>query len=181
MEKAQPEPPRKKFVLKSEIVVALSAIFVSVATLFVYIYQARIMQGQQHAAVWPHLEWRYSIRNDDGFVLTVINKGVGPAIVKSSKMSCDGQEVKDSRELLAKFIKTDSVNFYYSSVDNMVIAPNEKLEVFHLYVKDDKEYANYQKAMEHFYSKLSYEICFCSIYNDCWLYKGKGQEMVECK
>jgi hypothetical protein len=185
MENSEPEltPPtsKKGFVLKSEMIVALSAVFVSVATLFVYIYQAKIMQGQQHAAVWPHLEWRYGFRSDDGFTLTVVNKGVGPAIVKSSKMTYDGLEVKDSRELLSKFVNLDSVGFFYSSVNNMVIAPNEKIEVVHLYVKDNKEYQKLQMEMEDFYSKLTYEICFCSIYNDCWLYKGKGQEMEECK
>jgi hypothetical protein len=181
MEDDQPEVPKKKFVLKSEMIVALSAVFVSVATLFVYIYQARIMQGQQHAAVWPHLEWRYGYRSDDGFVLTVVNKGVGPAIVKSSEMTYDGNRVSDARELLSKSLNMDSVSFFYSSVDNMVIAPNEKVEVFHVYVRDSQEYLKYQLALEHFYSKFSYEMCFCSIYNDCWLYKGKGQEMVGCK
>jgi hypothetical protein len=181
MENNEPEARKKKFVLKSEMIVALSAVFVSVATLFVYIYQARIMQGQQHAAVWPHLEWRYGYRSDDGFVLTVMNKGVGPAIVKSSKMTYEGDTVSDARELLRKFINLDSAGYFYSSVNNMVLAPNEKVEVFHVYVRNNQEYQKLQVELEHLYSKFSYEICFCSIYNDCWLYKGKGQKIEECK
>ena len=177
---AEQPAPKKEFTLKYEMIVALSAVFVSVATLFVYIYQAKIMQGQQHASVWPHLEWRYSIRSDEGFVLTVVNKGVGPAIVKSSTMSWDGQEVKNGYELLSKFVNMDSVGFYYSSVNDMVIAPNEKVEVLHVYVRDNPEYQRLQKALENLYPKLSFDICFCSIYDDCWLYR-KGGKIVECK
>jgi hypothetical protein len=59
LETPKPKPAR----FKVELVIALSAIFVSLATLVVYIYQARIMikqaeimQSQQHISVWnqPH-------------------------------------------------------------------------------------------------------------------------------
>ena len=78
--------PKKSFSLKPEMIIALSAVFVSVATLFVYIYQARIMEGQQHASVWPHIERQYVQTSTDGFILRVVNKGVGPAIIQSAKM-----------------------------------------------------------------------------------------------
>ncbi len=51
------------------LMVGLFAIIISVATLFVYIYQTRLMQAQLHTSVWPHLEWATS--NYKSFYLEV--------------------------------------------------------------------------------------------------------------
>lgn len=171
--------PKKSFSLKPEMIIALSAVFVSVATLFVYIYQARIMQGQQHASVWPHIERQYVQTSTDGFILRVVNKGVGPAIIQSAKMRWNNEPVETPYHLLSKFVNPDSISLYYSSLEKMVLAPGEKVEVFHIYVKDQTEYYKLQKALENFYSKFSFEICYCSIYKECWLY-GREEDLIPC-
>jgi hypothetical protein len=53
--------------LREKIIVAFAAILISVMTLFVYIYQARIMQEQQHASVWPYIEWDMTLSTSEGF------------------------------------------------------------------------------------------------------------------
>ncbi|MCE2994973.1 MAG: hypothetical protein ACK5RG_03990 [Cyclobacteriaceae bacterium] len=172
--------PKKSFSLKPEMIIALSAVFVSVATLFVYIYQARIMQGQQHASVWPHIERQYVQTSTDGFILRVVNKGVGPAIIQSAKMRWNNEPVETPYHLLSKFVNPDSISLYYSSLEKMVLAPGEKVEVFHIYVKDQAEYNKLQKALKDFYPKFSYEICYCSIYKECWLY-GREEDLIPCE
>ena len=67
------------FRFSTEMVVSLCVIFVSIATLMVYVYQARIMQSQLHASVWPYVEWGTS--NYQKFEIIVQNKGIGPALV----------------------------------------------------------------------------------------------------
>src|SRR5690606_17168272 len=76
--------------IKTQVAVAFAAIFVSTATLFVYIYQARIMQTQQQVAVWPYVEWLPSW-GDHGLYLEVSNKGIGPALVKKVTIKLDGK------------------------------------------------------------------------------------------
>jgi hypothetical protein len=61
--------PKEKRRINSELIVALSAIFVSIVTLFVYIYQANIMRKQQYASVWPHVIWDMMISSEEGFYI----------------------------------------------------------------------------------------------------------------
>ena len=51
----QLQQPRQSFRMRFETVGSIAAIVVGVAALFVSLYQARVMQAQQHAAVWPIL------------------------------------------------------------------------------------------------------------------------------
>src|SRR5688500_3742991 len=92
MDEEQPEIETKTSRIRSEWVVAATAMTVSILSLAVYIYQAKIMQEQQQTSVWPYIEWTSTISSSDGFYISVINKGVGPAIVKKSRLTLDGKE-----------------------------------------------------------------------------------------
>jgi hypothetical protein len=84
----------KKSRLKPELIIALCATVVSLATLAVYIYQARvmirqaeIMQSQQHISVWPYLETLtttvVSTDKPHEAYFEIENKGIGPANYKA--------------------------------------------------------------------------------------------------
>jgi hypothetical protein len=147
-----------------------------VATLGVYIYQARIMQSQQHASVWPYIESSHS--NVDGFYLEVQNKGIGPAIIKDARIFLDSTEV-DLNGLFDELIGKNRKDMPYqtSYVMGRVMAPGESFKVFNV---TDPIYAH---RIDSAYGirKVRLEICFCSIYKDCWT--SKGLEVVEsvCK
>ncbi|WP_276369345.1 hypothetical protein [Chryseolinea sp. H1M3-3] len=152
---------------KTEFIVALAAIIVSILTLFVYIYQARIMQEQQHASVWPYIEWDMTISSKDGFYISVVNKGVGPAIIRSTTLKLDGVSVESPLTYLEKTIgKLDSVALFSAMIDKRVIAAGETLELFHVY--SDIRHL----LPSDLYRRTSYEICYCSIYGDCWTSQG---------
>jgi hypothetical protein len=162
--------------LKPEMIIALCATFVSIATLGVYIYQARvmirqaeIMQSQQHISVWPYIETLITtmVTSDKPYeaYYEIENKGIGPAIVKQITIKVDGVVMKDNAELFDSMIgKTDTLSISTTAVKNRVIAPGEKIRAFHI-VGDDlvKRFAiAYQKK------KFEYIICYCSVYNECW-------------
>jgi hypothetical protein len=172
----EPEKVDKKARLKPEMIIALCATFVSIATLIVYIYQARvmirqaeIMQSQQHASVWPYLETLTTtvVSDDkpDEAYYELENKGIGPAIVKQVTIKVDGVVMKNNNELFDSMIgKIDTLSVSTTAVKNRVIAAGEKIRVFHI-VGDDlvKRFATaFQKK------KFEYIICYCSVYNDCW-------------
>jgi len=79
---------------RSEHWVALTAIFVSLATLTVYIYQARLMQRQQHASVWPFVECMPSFYEGVGLQYIAENKGVGPALIKKVTYTFAGNQTE---------------------------------------------------------------------------------------
>ncbi len=162
MEDESQSKPRR---INTELIVALSAIFVSVITLFVYIYQASIMQEQQYASVWPYLEWDMTIHSQDGFYLSISNKGIGPAIIRSTSLTLDEKEMVGSIEYLGALLgDLDSVNLFHQSIDNRVLAPGETIEAFHVY-------SDVRTRLAKVYARTNYEICFCSVYGDCWVSK----------
>jgi hypothetical protein len=181
-----PKPNPARF--KVELVIALSAIFVSLATLVVYIYQARIMikqaeimQSQQHISVWPHLESTTSVTSINGVpseaYFEIENKGIGPAIVKNILMKVDGEIMKNNNELFKALVGSDTLNISTTSVVNRVIAPGEKIRAFHVVVPE--LIARFAVSMQK--KKFEYIICYCSVYNDCWVSNGNVVEEGECK
>lgn len=140
----------------------MAAIVVSVMTMFVYIYQAKIMREQQYTAVWPYLEWMMS--TGQGFSIRVMNKGVGPAIIKSTSFKLDGKPVNGVNELLiGLFGNIDSLSRSEEEINNRVIAPGEQLEIFNIF--DGPATRKIDKSI---YTRIEYEICYCSIYEECW-------------
>lgn len=153
--------------VKTEVAVAFAAIFVSTATLFVYIYQARIMQTQQQVAVWPYVEWLPSW-GDHGFYVEVSNKGIGPALVKKVTIKLDGKEMSDLTELFQVLTDSSFQDFGYSTIQGRVLAAGEQMTAF---VISDKEIAN--RIREELTKRnFEYEICYCSVFNDCWVSRG---------
>jgi hypothetical protein len=187
MEESESVP--KKTRLKPEMIIALSATFISIATLIVYIYQARvmirqaeIMQSQQHISVWPYIETltttMVSKEKPDEAYYEIENKGIGPAIVKQVSIKVDGVVMKDNNELFEAMIgKTDTLSISTTGVRNRVIAAGEKIRAFHI-VGDElvKKFAvSFQKK------KFEYIICYCSVYNECWSSNGNVVTESDCK
>jgi hypothetical protein len=154
---------------RAEWVIALSAVLVSLATMGVYIYQARIMQSQQLASVWPYIEWTTTFSHADGVYLSVINKGVGPARVNKTKLLLDGKEITDVREMLRILTsgKSDSLSIFGSVVDDRVLASGEEVRLFHMTGKDIDI-----NGLIKVFKRVDYFVCYCSIYDECWTSQG---------
>src|SRR6478672_2162589 len=102
-----PEKPivRRKW-FNIELLLGISATLLSLCALVVSIFQTNlareqnaIAREQQQASVWPHIQAVYSQNNDD-FGWTIINNGVGPAIVKSLTLTYQGKAYKDAHALV---------------------------------------------------------------------------------
>lgn len=135
--------------------------------MFVYVYQARIMQEQQKASAWPYLEVLPSY-GPQGFSLGVTNKGTGPAIVKNVVLKL-GEEEFESLDSLFKALTDSSFNeFGYSTVNRRVIAAGETIQSF--FILDEHTGNAIAQALNT--RDFKYEVCYCSIYGDCWTCKG---------
>ena len=174
------EHPRKG--IKSEVIVAISAIAISIMTLFVYIFQAQIMMDQQHTSVWPYVEWTstyYSEENQE-FYISVVNKGVGPALIKDTRLTLDDSVYSYDRygDFMKALIgkgRRDSLWVMYSVADNRVLAPGEEVKIVHV--------KNWQTARIPTFNirRITYTICYCSIYDDCWTTDGTISKEGRCK
>ncbi len=146
-----------------EYLLAGIAFFVSVTTLGVYLYQARMMRAQQHVSVWPFVESYYS--NVEDYRIAVKNKGVGPAIIRKVEMSLDGKPLADNPALVEAVLgRGAKLEYQNSTLDGRVLAPGEEVVLFR--IPDLKEALPFQaKQHEHHFDL---KITYCSIYGDCW-------------
>lgn len=73
-------------------IVSLSAIVVSVASLFTIVYQTQLTRRAQHASVMPYLYIQLSV-SDNGVRLLLSNSGIGPALIDEVRVRYQGREI----------------------------------------------------------------------------------------
>jgi hypothetical protein len=161
--------------LRPDFIVALLAVVIGLSTMFVYIYQARIMSRQLHAAVWPFMEM-LSAPGEHGLKLVVSNKGAGPAIVKTNRIFLDGVPYSESAldTVLFKLLGRP-VSYFHTTVEGRVISSGESFDFLHF--PKLKEVALLDSAFRKHDVRI--ETCYCSIYDDCW--KVARSKTIECK
>ncbi len=151
-----------------EYLVAATALFVSLSTLAVYIYQAKVMKEQQHVSVWPYLEW-YS-GNVSDFHVTVKNKGVGPALIRKVEMTVDGKPVRSATELVTAVRGPNWTlpGIINSSLEDRVLAPGE--EISPILIPDVTAGRAFEADLRKHAFRL--RVTYCSVYGDCWITDG---------
>ncbi|MGB3465807.1 MAG: hypothetical protein WBA74_11075 [Cyclobacteriaceae bacterium] len=166
-------PSRKRYNLShinSQKVIAISALIIGILTVFIYIYQARIMSKQHQDSVWPYVFTGRSIDKDLGLTLTIYNKGIGPALVTSVLVEHDNKFFYSWRELL-DYWKIESVNFTCSGVP--VLGASEEQIIFQV--------QNYDmaKLVWEKMNNVDVKIFYCSIHDKCW--EASSEETIERK
>lgn len=150
-----------------EYAVAATAFVVSVSSLFIYIYQSKIMAEQQQVAAWPYVEWYTS--NVEGYKLTVQNKGIGPAIVRKVALKVDGRPLEGNGALMnAVMGEQNDIKWINSSLEGRVLSANETVSI--LSISDPEQARAYQVSLSK--RKFELDITYCSIYGRCWTSTG---------
>lgn len=163
-----------------ELVVAVMAVIIGLATMLVYIYQARIMSKQMQATTWPYLEIVFS-NTGDQFSITVKNKGTGPAIVKDALIRLDGVPFPDTQKnadsIASLLTGSRSVLNGYTNINNRVVSPSEVIPFIE--INDSTSIKRfYQGLRKH---KAQLEICYCSVFDECWIVaSGKVEPCDRC-
>ena len=145
-----------------EMIIALSALFISIITAGVSIYSAATDRAYAKASVWPRLEIFKSFHPEKHFEYGVTNNGTGPALIKYAKVSYDSKIIK-------KWIDIPEFKSFLQSHFSARILPSQNL-VKPLEYKG-KNVVQFLKADK----KVSIEVCYCSIYDECWLTDRKNQ------
>lgn len=90
MEENQDNSRKKRKLLESNRILSLTALFVSVSTLFILVYQTHLSNKMYYleeqalkTSVLPILEITTSANEDVTFQLDILNQGIGPARIKS--------------------------------------------------------------------------------------------------
>ncbi len=157
---------------RPEMIVALSAIVLSVCGLFIALYEASIARRAEQASVWPHIEIATSVQGTH-VQIWVRNTGVGPARVRAANIRHEGNVVSDWAELMrAISIDTGQIRRTYSVIGGRVLGVDTEVEtIFAIDVKDDSldSDATMPLAAAVFDGLVDVELCYCSVYNECWI------------
>ena len=162
-------------IFRPDFIVAMLAVIIGLCTMFVYIYQARIMSKQLHAAVWPYMEI-YIFSRDSGYAIVVENKGVGPAKINRFRIVVDGVEYNDDSvdSILFKVVGK-KINRDYTKIESRLFSAGENSKF--LEFKDVKSLQLLDSAFKH--HTITFTICYCSVFDQCW--RRENGKTTECK
>ncbi|HSJ69190.1 MAG TPA: hypothetical protein VK921_16030 [Anditalea sp.] len=180
--------PKSKIWKDSNTLLTFSAIFISLATLFILIYQTSLAskqfdleQKQQLASVMPYIQISAGHSTPEEFKIFITNDGIGPAFLKNIRVHYEG-DVYENIDL-AKFIINEKITYqgalyeYANIFPGNVIPANQSIS--HLRILKGKQ-PNIDKDI--FYTgQVELEIEYASIYDERWIVRGLFNEPVKTK
>ncbi|NNK70638.1 MAG: hypothetical protein HKO96_09180 [Flavobacteriaceae bacterium] len=170
----------KKF-LSTDKIVALTAMFIGVLTLIIFIRQTNIMDTQGRLSVMPYLLLETSNNGENRtFSIDFVNHGVGPAIVVSRKIYYQGKTYDmEFHDFLKSQIKEmDSIHI----MNHTTVQPGFALisggsrNILRA-GGDNYSYFAFLKVMQELdKNDFEYELIYNSIYDDKWVVKASTNE-----
>lgn len=140
---------------KPEMIVAFSALFLSIITTVVSIYSAYVDRSYARASFWPRVELFRSFGNDK-FSYGITNSGNGPALIKYAKVQYKSAPIQRWRSI------PNLPNFTQSHFGTRILSSQNHITPV-LY--KGPEVTKFLSADEF----VDIEICYCSIYEECWI------------
>jgi hypothetical protein len=185
--------PRKTGRGHFDVIVSLTAIFISALSLYVAIQHGKTERDLVAANVWPFPRAILNNGGDpDGMIkIGVSNGGVGPAKVRSFELFYGGHPVSSGLDLLRRCcglpngiaaVKTVLPRGYYFSIaDETVLRPGEENPVLQLNRKSAPQIGErLAAAVPH----IGFRVCYCSVLDQCWigdLRSTRTQPVGECR
>ncbi|MEM1323751.1 MAG: hypothetical protein AAGG75_26050 [Bacteroidota bacterium] len=80
--------------INTDRIIGLSAMLISLLTLIIFIYQTNLMRTQSRLSVTPRIGFSQAESSEDSVIIiseTIVNKGLGPAIIESIEILHKGQ------------------------------------------------------------------------------------------
>ena len=182
------EKKKSNFWQDSNTLLTFSAIFISLVTLFILIYQTSLAskqfdleQKQQLASVMPYVQIGVGHSTTEEFKIFISNNGIGPAFIKEVRVHYDGKlyENVDFAALINQGIDMYQGKLYeYANIfPGRVLPSNEN--VLHVSIAKGGE-SNINNDI--FYNgKAELEIEYASIYDERWVVRGLFNEPVKIK
>ena len=149
---------------------SMLALAVSIFALAIGAWQTRLMQSQARASVWPHLEIGYTYNSnvdENAFLWRIDNNGVGPARIETIALTFDDKPMPHWSDAIEALGFHGAQHTSTSSLAGEVIPPslNRETAIEALRV-NQRELA---AAIKQNASRFGMDICYCSVYDDCWV------------
>ena len=156
-----------------------SAIVLSIVSLFVALEDGNAMKRLVQANSWPFVAAESSTLALDGtphFKMTLDNKGVGPAKIETLEVFYAGKPVSGPRRLIAAMIGPEGLNKAHrlatSDIVGSVISARDSVDF--LNTIPDSFTPEQNIAIREAARHLDTRICYCSVFDECWIRGGPG-------
>ncbi|MEM6512337.1 MAG: hypothetical protein AAF660_04950 [Pseudomonadota bacterium] len=163
-------------------VLSIVAIVMSVGALLVSVFEVSAIRDEQRVQVWPYLSLSTNY-SGEGFTLEAINKGIGPARVRTLELTYEGELVEDLDQLILETLGEEDAFSYElyraSDLSNSVLSPDEERIVFGVPWEPRT-----RRLVDIWISRIDLSACFCSVYDECWesrLNAGDPMPVASCK
>lgn len=148
---------------------SIMALLISTLALGVSLFEANTARVQQRATAWPFIEVDQSF-SSEGYVLSLVNKGVGPARIRTLTYVFEDQEFEAGAtfDALINAVMGPERAFGYdiyrmSNPRESVMSAGEVSELFRVpWEADTRLFA------DRFSASGDIKVCYCSIFNECW-------------
>ncbi|WP_332773904.1 hypothetical protein [Phenylobacterium sp.] len=156
-----------------DIVLGVSAIAISVISLFVAVHHGKTMEQMVEATTWPYVDFAFSNGDFNGgrdVTLFLLNSGVGPAKIESFELSYEGRALANGRALLKACCLGEGEplpKFQNSTVTDRVLPARENIIFF--FGKPEAMSAEQMIRLRRTLPKLKARICYCSVLHECWI------------
>lgn len=156
-----------------DLVLALSALALSIASIVISIQNEANMQRLVTANSWPYIELSHGNMTKGGEAVInfyVRNAGIGPATLEKLVVTYEGRPVLTSLELLEHCCVShdglEALHIGINEVENHVFSPGESLSFLEL-DKSERNAAAWEKLnVERM--KISLAACYSSVFGEHW-------------
>lgn len=154
-----------KLTWNTDRILGISAMFISILTLIVFIYQTRLIRKEQHLSVYPYISYGAGGAGTGENKLFLSNTGIGPALIKNLEINYKKVKFNYIHEFVDYMnLKDTTLNLYYSSVSIGSLIPADKNKVIIGSLNDTTDKL-YTILTDSFDLKIQYE----SIYGEKWI------------
>ena len=164
--------------LKTETSIALASTFIAAAALWLSI-SSNVQQRKHDRLSLRPIVGTYLLAEDDGVGVVMLNKGVGPALIMTFRFWKEAKELSFSQTVeLTGLRGIINIGGWYQGLPiNKTLLQNDrqyliwypdKLNEHRAYGRPNHS-AEYMGVMYGLiYSGVTYDFCYCSVYDECW-------------
>ncbi len=163
-------------------ILSIVAIVMSIGALLVSVFEVSAIRDEQRVQVWPYVavSTHYS---SDGFKLHAVNKGIGPARIRTVDITYEGEPVDDIDQLIVDTVgEADAFSYDLyraSDISQSVMSPEEDRTLFGVPWEPRT-----RRLSEDWSGKIDVAVCYCSVYDECWesrLNAGEPTPVARCE
>jgi len=162
------------------LVIAVCAVLISAASFYAAFVQSEAAQKQVQAETWPYLKLDHGNYDEQDMLrniyIKVINSGVGPAKIKSLKLSYKGKPVGGFAQLYIACCLSEEeqsgakirgvANAITGNPPPTILLPRDELLFFSALENDKNKEAWARLDAARFH--ITGEACYCSLLDECF-------------